>query len=238
MIENEFILSFDIDWAPDYMLRFISDKLEAARLKATWFVTHDSEAVQTFRKNPLFECGIHPNFLPNSSHGNTSDEVLGYLAKIVPEAVSARSHAVVQSGALLNQYVSNTKIKIDSTTFLPEMPHIQALHHPLPGGNLVRVPFFWADDYEMCRSHPEWSPIRMLDVPGLKVMMFHPVHVFFNSPSIDFYQQVKIKSGSIFDLKKEEAEKLRYEGKGTAHFFEDLVNHLQQSLSRRICDLI
>ena len=61
------LLTFDTDWAPDYTIDYVSEKLEKAKIKSTWFITHDSPAIQRLVNNPLFEVGIHPNFLSNST---------------------------------------------------------------------------------------------------------------------------------------------------------------------------
>ena len=74
------IITFDIDWAPDFMIQNIMDQLEAAGVKSTWFITNDTPALERMRQFPdLYELGIHPNFLPGSSHGSSVDEVLNNL---------------------------------------------------------------------------------------------------------------------------------------------------------------
>src|SRR6266850_2138736 len=122
MTDNEFILTLDVDWAPDSVIRHVAAVLREKGVKATWFISHDSPAVRELLCWPDFEAGLHPNYLPGSSQGSSTHEVLETLLRIVPDAVSVRSHAIVQSGPLLNHYVEHTSLKIDSTIFLPEMP--------------------------------------------------------------------------------------------------------------------
>jgi hypothetical protein len=171
------VVTLDVDWAPDPMVDAVADRLAAAGVPATWFATHAGPALERLRaRADLFELGIHPNFRPGSTHGATSAEVLDHMMALVPEAVSARAHGVVQSGALLHELVARTPVRIDSTTFLPDMPHVRPLPQHTPHGTLVRVPFVWSDDYEPLRPAPtDWD--ELLGRPGLQVVLFHPVHV-------------------------------------------------------------
>jgi hypothetical protein len=238
MTGDDFILTFDTDWAPDYMLESIAGALFRSNIKATWFITHDSPAVRRLSENPLAEVGLHPNYLPGSSHGDTTEEVLETLLAIAPDAVSVRSHAMVQSSALLSYYAQHTKLKIDSTIFLPEMAHIVPLRHALPAGELLRVPFFWADDYEMCKAEPQWNLERYINTLGLKVMLFHPVHIFLNAPDSTFYSNTRATYAAVSSLPEETAVELRHRGKGAADLFVALVRHLEITASLKLRDVL
>ena len=60
--EDSIFLTFDIDWVHDSLLAETIDLVEQARVKATWFVTHDTPLLDRLRANQKFELGIHPNF--------------------------------------------------------------------------------------------------------------------------------------------------------------------------------
>lgn len=95
---NDFILTLDIDWAPDFVIEQVARIMIENKVKATWFVTHESEAIERLRENDdLFELGIHPNMLSGSTHGKTEDEVLTHVKKIVPGAISMRTHGLYQT---------------------------------------------------------------------------------------------------------------------------------------------
>jgi polysaccharide deactylase WbmS-like protein len=173
---GELVVTLDVDWAPDDAVDAVAARLEDAGVAATWFVTHAGPALDRLRNREAFELGIHPNFRPGSTHGATPAEVLEHLMALVPEAVSSRAHGVVQSGALLHELVARTPVRIDSTTFLPDMAHVRPLPQHTPHGTLVRIPFVWSDDYEPLRPRPtDWD--ELLARPGLQVVLFHPVHV-------------------------------------------------------------
>ena len=63
---NNLILSFDIDWAPEFM---IEDLLNIThKINLTIFNTHKSKILKTIDKNRI-SLGIHPNIQKNSSQG-------------------------------------------------------------------------------------------------------------------------------------------------------------------------
>ena len=65
---------------------------------------------------------------------------------------------------------------------------------PVPYGagvqTLWRVPYFWCDYYEAEMR----TPSRVLDerfaIPGVKMFVFHPIHVALNTASIYCYAEL------------------------------------------------
>ena len=90
--------AFDIDWASDEVIRKVTEQLVEAKIKSTWFVTHDSPILDFFRsRKDLFSLGIHPNFLEGTSHGNSEEEILNNLMTIVPKDCETWSISVWQT---------------------------------------------------------------------------------------------------------------------------------------------
>jgi len=77
------ILSLDCDWAPNFVLEYVAKILTANKIRATWFITNDSPFLTELESNPLFELGIHPNFDITSTQGNSVDEILTNIKKIL-----------------------------------------------------------------------------------------------------------------------------------------------------------
>jgi hypothetical protein len=236
---NDFVLTFDLDWAPDFMIEEIASWMRDERVRSTWFVTHGCKALEKLRDAPdLFELGIHPNLLPGSTQGETPEKVLSHLLDIVPEARSVRFHGVVQSGPLLKFILTQTQIRMDSTLFLPNMTSIQPIEHQQFGKILLRIPFFWSDDYEMGKRIPQWEVTPHLQVQGLKVFNFHPVHVYLNSADDKPYQKLKQGIRDLTQVTPEKATPCFHEGKGTKTFFTGLLEHLAaRGHSLRLCDV-
>src|ERR1700687_1418981 len=122
--KQNLIITFDTDWCPDFVIEHVRDLLLKYNVKSTWFVTNESKAIQTLKKNKLFEIGIHPNFLTNSTHGNDFNSIMTHMKRIAPNAKSIRTHALVESTLMLSQY-KNYGIQNDSTYLLMGKENIE-----------------------------------------------------------------------------------------------------------------
>lgn len=226
MTMNEFAITFDIDWAPDFAIEAAARTLIDRRVKATWFVTHISPAIESLRNVPeLFELGIHPNFLPGSTHGKTPAQVLKNLQAIVPEATCIRTHSLVQSGPLL-QMIIESSLKTDVSLFLPGMAYIQPFEFRLKGKILFRIPYFWSDDYEMEQISPCWHLSPLMKVKGLKVMNFHPINIYLNATNPEIYANLKTLAPSLSELPTSVGESFVKKGEGPGTIFNQVVDYL------------
>jgi hypothetical protein len=225
---DDVVLTIDIDWAPDFTIDFVAEQLISRQVRATWFVTHMSPAVARLKQCPnLFELGIHPNFLPGSTHGDTSDAVLRHCMTLVPEASSVRTHLLVQSTLLLRQILAQSRITTDVSLFLPGTPHIHPVEWLWRRRTLLRIPYFWADDFEMERNIPSWRLAPHLGVgKGLKVFAFHPIHVYLNSADIEIYQTLKNRVPKISEASPDVLNPYIQTGEGTYALFKEVTAYL------------
>jgi len=115
------IITIDVDWAPDFVMEPVIEVFIENQVKSTWFITHSTPVLNSLlrKHRELFELGIHPNFMKNSTQGATEKEVLAYCKAVVPEALSVRTHGLIQSSNLLTTFVREYSLKIDSSVFLP-----------------------------------------------------------------------------------------------------------------------
>ncbi|HEY0027532.1 MAG TPA: hypothetical protein VGC35_06660 [Allosphingosinicella sp.] len=188
--DGKLLLTFDIDWAHDAVLADAIDLVEAAGVAATWFVTHETPLLARLRANPLFELGIHPNFLPllmkgDRKAGADAEDVVDRMLAIVPEAKSIRSHSLVQSGRLL-QIFRARGLTHDCNAFIPEQSGIE-LKPWVDWFGMVRVPYFWEDDF-WCETQGNEPPEALLARPGLHAFDFHPIHLYLNTESMSRYE--------------------------------------------------
>lgn len=236
---NDVLVTLDVDWAPDFAIDLAAEELLRNRVRATWFVTHDSPAIQRLRSYPeLFELGIHPNFLSGSSHGATPREVLSHCLELVPEAVSARTHCLFQSTPLLCEMIDSTPIRLDGSLYLPHAASISPVPYEWNGRRMLRVPHFWEDDFEMARARPNWRVESLLaNGDGLKVFDFHPIHVYLNSRTPDAYNRVKGTASQLPEVTEANAAPHVQAGAGARTVFMDLVAHQANSESLRMIDL-
>ncbi|MDQ7024072.1 MAG: hypothetical protein Q9P01_21145 [Anaerolineae bacterium] len=235
---DNFVLTLDLDWAADFMIDAVAQMLLAAGVKATFFVTHDSPAVRRLREHPdLFELGIHPNFLPNSSQGSTVAEILDFCMALVPDATSMRSHALVQSAHIWWEVVKRTPIQVDLSLLLPEMPHLQMIELPLLPRPLLRLPYYWEDDVETYRPHSVWTLDKHITVSGLKIFDFHPVFIYLNTADLAPYNDMK-QIGHLADLTPEQVAPFIHTGEGAGSMFRQFVEHLKTQESLRVRDVV
>lgn len=186
------VLTFDIDWAPDWMILDLANLLIAQQVRATFFITHQSPAVEQLSSNPLFELGIHPNCLPGSTHGADPRSVLSHICNLVPNAICMRTHGLFQSTNFLFLCAAEFGIKIDCSIFLPRANFVSAHKIYRDGSSLWRIPLIFSDDSEMFDPSPRWQiEDYNLEAPGIKVFNFHPVHTAMNFVNFSEYEKLR-----------------------------------------------
>jgi hypothetical protein len=219
-------ITLDLDWAPDFMIDAAAQALVDREVKATWFVTHASPAVERLREHPdLFELGMHPNFLAGSSHGATPAEVVAHCAQLVPEARAVRTHCLLQSTPLHDELLRGSAVEIDVSLFLPGAVGVEPVVQWSPEGRLLRLPYVWQDNMEMYAPQPDWDTKAVLDAPGLRIFDFHPAHVWLNSASFAPYERLKA-SKPLSEVTELDALPLRNSGPGAMTAFLDVADVL------------
>lgn len=197
-------LTIDIDWAHEEVINDTIDMVEVADVEATWFVTHQSEYLDRLRSNPKFELGIHPNFNSlldgPSEPGDSARERIEQLLEVVPEARCLRSHSLFTSSRLLN-LMAEYGLSHESNHYVPVQSYSNLNPHRI-WNDIVRVPHSFADDVyvldtEKAGGEGDLSNIKedvsehFVNASGLRVLDFHPIHVFLNTESHERYQQTR-----------------------------------------------
>jgi len=225
------LLTFDTDWAPDYVIDYVSEKLEKLKIKATWFITHDSPSIRKLGKNSLFEIGLHPNFANNSTQGNNVNDILKNLKEIVPKAESIRTHGLLQSSEIFLKF-KEFGIKNDVSILLHEESFLKP--HYSKYFQITRFPYFWEDDVEMVTRN--WKNIeKYFSISGLKIFDFHPIHIFLNSDTMEKYDELKQMGYPKIEQKL--MSKFRNKSIGVNTFFDNLILKLSNSKSHTIKDI-
>lgn len=231
-------ITIDVDWAPDFAIDWAAERLVANSVPATWFVTHESEAIDRLRRRPdLFELGIHPNFSPGSTHGAGSSEVLRHCLAIVPDARIVRTHQLVQSTPLLTEIIGTTPIIADCSLYLPHATAAEPTVMWYEKRPLVRIPYIWEDDFEVERPRPIWR-LRGMVEPRLRIFAFHPIHLFLNSTSMDAYRRLKAQASVVSDIPIRQVLDLVNEGQGPRSMFDDLVSLISAQPGGHLIDIV
>jgi len=228
-LQSMVCLTIDIDWAPDFIIDYVRETLVDHGVRATFFVTHESPALQRLKDRPdLFELGIHPNFLPGSTHGTSIGGVLRHCMALAPSATSMRTHCLHQSTPIFQQVIQDTAIDTEVSLLMPAIRPLMPFEHRYGDGSLLRIPYGWEDTFCMESGDMGRPPIDPAS-RGLQVVAFHPIHIYLNSASMDDYSRLKERVGNLAKAHVAEVDELVRRGFGMRLRFLQLVRQLQAS---------
>lgn len=228
-----FAVTFDVDWAPDWAIALCAELCRRRHIPATFFVTHASAALTELAEDPLFELGIHPNFLNGSSHGRSFAEVLESCLAMVPGARAMRTHDLFCCSSLLGLIADRyPQIKTDSSIFLPGYKSCRPViaYHGTPARRLVRVPFCFADNVAARTPGWTWEGEPALD-GDLLVFDFHPSLVALNLGAADAYSRLKAAMGTrpLDTASRADFAPFAYAGAGARTYLEALLQRISPS---------
>jgi hypothetical protein len=102
--------------------------------------------------------------------------------------------------------------------------------YPVPfqyaGRELLRVPYFWADDYELAQAVPDWSPGACESIPGLRVYGFHPLSIVLNASSLGVFTELRSITDDWSLLEPAQLAPMVNRTRGVGDFFRDLLARL------------
>ena len=218
-------LTFDADWAPDFVMKTILDHLEKLKVCATIFCTHSSDLLQSQNYRGI-ERAIHPNFLQNSTQGNTPNKVMVYLKELYPDAVGIRAHSLYFSSkhwVLYQQY----RIKYESNLMLPYQSNVQPFHHY---SGILRVPYVWGDDTHILYGRGFNIDDMGLKTAGLKVIVFHPMNIYLNlGKDLRPTEEIKRMRVPFPELTEDQISKFIRNGPGLFTLFEKFLAYVKQN---------
>lgn len=185
-----FCFTSDIDWASEDVLEAFFAQIPAERLKLTTFVTHRSEVIEREFQQGHIHRGIHPNFLPGSSQGNTFREVIETCVALAPEATCTRSHRAFDVTDTAHMLKNDFHFKCCSNTITTLAPHITPYWLE---SQLLQIPVFLEEgSFLYNQLGLSIQPfLKHFTSPGLKVISFHPINMVFNTPYIAWMRQIK-----------------------------------------------
>lgn len=208
-----------MDWADDKVLNHSADLLQDLNLSATWLASHDTSLRQKLEATENFDIGLHPN-LNNCCNTNgpapRAKKILGDLLSIYPNAKVIRSHSLTYSSGLGDLFTEQG-LTHDLNAYVPWEQVGKFIPWVMPNG-LTRVQTGWEDDLEFpIYSEPNWAEWR-----GVKVLNFHPIHIFLNTPNHHLYESTRSIHGEA-----EVLEKWRHPRFGTRSILKSLASYLK-----------
>lgn len=157
-------LTTDTEWSSEEDIAALFRLADSSGVPLFPFITHDS----SFLKRRGGAQGIHPNFLPNSTHGRTYDEVLDHLLRIVPDAVAFRSHCFYSETRLVWK-MAERGFKADANV-LCYMDYRRPFRNV---GGFMTFPTYWSDDVALRRGETTLDK-RQMGNNGVRVFNVHP----------------------------------------------------------------
>jgi hypothetical protein len=214
--KNKIFLTFDIDWAHDEVILDSYELICKYQVNTTWFVTHYTNLLRTLEIDRRIELGIHPNFnyLLSGGGGGESSSVIQKAKELVPTATSIRSHSLVQSEKLIDQFLDHGFMRI-CNLFIPYKNDMRVSPFNLWNGAII-VPHQFQDNASL-RMNEEFIQVDSFNA-GFHVFDFHPIHVFLNTESLERYENTRSLHNNPKELIKH-----RYEGYGTRNRLLDLL---------------
>lgn len=173
-------ITLDVDWAHEEVLEAAVERLSDAGVKATFFATHSSTVLDD-AEGEQFEIGLHPNF--NDCDGDF-EAPMALVNEAYPDAVGARSHSLFFSSRILELYMKHG-LDYEANIFLLEHPGLRPVFR---FADLVSIPFIWSDDKQIELGRPLRGDAVPLHLSGLKVLNFHPIHLFLNTRDVAHYE--------------------------------------------------
>lgn len=213
-----FILTFDTDWVPQFVLDDVLDLASEHGVSATTFCTSAYELAD----RQHVEAAIHPNFLPGTTQGATEDDVLDFVLARHPGAMGCRTHRLYWHGGL---YAALRKrcLLYDSSLGMFLHPHLE----PVNALGVTRFPVWWDDGVHL---HHKLSldnfVIPRMDEPGLKVCTFHPLLVYLNSREAGDYLPAVQGCRTFRELTANQLAPYRNAGAGLRTFFLGFLKHI------------
>ena len=222
--EPIYVLTADQDWAPEWATERLLAFAGERGLPLHVFATNSSPALErAVAAGTGVTRGIHPNFLPGSTHGESAEEVIATCREIAPEARTFRTHAYAEDSYSLD-VLRRAGFETDSNLCLFLQPAIVPLLHAT---GILRLPVFLDDDslllWDTDEGGLDLEPMaKAIASPGLKILNFHPLLFAINCPAPSYY---RARRDALYEPGTEPAE--RFEGRGTADVLEDLIARIE-----------
>lgn len=214
----------DVEWSSEEALRETQALFEAHGVRPTYFFTHPTAFLNGCLKEGRIEAGVHPNFLPDSSHGRSVAEVIDYCLNLVPGVECFRSHRFYDVTDVTHGFYARG-LRYDANVCTLLQKGIRPFVHE---SGLLRFPTFFEDGTYLFHKLPLQgaAPVRALfEGPGLRILSVHPMHMVMNSPDLGYARRVKdgLSREAWNRLAGGDLARHRHPGRGIRDFFEEVL---------------
>ncbi len=229
-MNKKIAITFDIDWAPEDSIEECINICIEQDIKATFYATHQSKALNNILNNTQFEIGIHPNFLPGSTQGEDFDSIMNNLLSYYPNSVTIRTHSLYQSTKMYGEFINKfPQLKSDCSTYIDcnNLKPYKFYASIEKQDYITRLGINWEDDIFMM-SGKDFNNIQ-LDCE-VAILNFHPIHISLNSYNMNNYENLKQASKNIQNLKINEIKKYQNNSQfGCKDFLMQTINKIEKN---------
>jgi hypothetical protein len=223
--EPIFCFTSDIDWASEDVLKVFFDILPINKIKLTAFVTHESVEIEKKFSEKLIDRCIHPNFLQNSSHGNSFEEIVQTCIKFAPESYGFRSHRLFDVTDITHLLYEKHGYRYVSNLGTTLAKYIRPVLHE---SGLVHYPIFFEDGSHLYNQldFDIKSYLEYFKHPGIKIINFHPMNMVFNTPYMKFMREIKdtLSREEYNNISFETIELKKNKGIGITNTVKDIID--------------
>lgn len=142
--------------------------------------------VGRYRDNKRINLGIHPNFNPiinGDAGGDNKEVVIRKCKELIPDAVVARSHSLLNSTPL-TKVLYEFGIKYELNSFI--VPHKGMCVYPWYLEGVMQIPFFFEDDIYLMEGFSNQPKFYLCNrIKMYKIFNFHPFHLFLNTETLE-----------------------------------------------------
>lgn len=213
-------ITIDVEWAPDPVLADTLELLNEYDVAATLFSTHDDGVEAAGHERAL-----HPNFEGDLNAASAVDDLLD----VYPGAIGYRSHRLAISSPL-RATLAEKGLRYESNYMTYLVPDLSPFRMP---AGITQFPVYWMDDVWFRSEQAVPDVASLVAGEGLRVFDFHPPHVYYNTPSLEYYETHKD------DYWEKPNEEIRYTGTGVRDIFVSLLEYVdgRDHLTATLADL-
>lgn len=184
-----FCVTSDVDWASEDAIAIQQDVFDRHGIHATYFVTHRSERLARLHADKRVDLGVHPNFLPGSSHGEGFTQVIDTVLAFAPEARTYRCHRYFDVSDVAHEF-HRRGFRYDANLCTNLQTGLAPIRHE---SGLIRLPTFYEDGTHFW-NRQAWRFRDFEDVfasPGLKIVCVHPMITAMNVTGVEYWAELK-----------------------------------------------
>jgi hypothetical protein len=219
-LKNVVGFTIDVDWAPDFVVKYCVDWFVKHELPVTLFYTHKSTfALNILSQSKFVDIGIHPDF----SRAEDYNKCVKDLLDIYPNSLISRSHRNMDGRPVTNALLNNG-VKYHSNKILFGQPDLRVLK---VYNGMYELPYFWEDGYHLelgCKL--DVSDLYLPD-NGTLIFNLHPILFYLNLEDDEVRKKATYGVNNLTLIEKTYLDVFINNEYGIGSFTKDLLIHLK-----------